>query len=181
MVTAEPGRFGTRPMPSPHPRTWPIYYTTMSEPHSKMVQNLSPSALDDLTSRIGHTDTVLLMVGEYTVEEIRHSGAEFVLADCIIQLAYEPRVPTDRHWLQIVKMRGRNVLDGKHTFRITADGVQVFPRAETRRQTAPPPVLSGRISIGTAHLDESPSSTSTWTPSLYGSSRRCKPDRSGGS
>jgi circadian clock protein KaiC len=198
-----------------------IYYTTMSEPHSKMVQNLQPfaffdaaalgsrveyvhlgdllrdattdglgplvsevvraaldeepvvvvidsvrmlrdfvadieirTALYDLTSRIGHTDTVLLMVGEYTVEEINDSGAEFALADGIIHLAYEPRVPADRHWLRIVKMRGRDILDGKHTFRITAGGVQVFPRAETRRPTSPPPALTGRISLGTPGLDE---------------------------
>ncbi|MGX6608452.1 RAD55 family ATPase [Micromonosporaceae bacterium Da 78-11] len=198
-----------------------IYYTTMSEPHSKMVQNLQPftffddaalgsrveyvhlgdllrdaptdglgalvsevvraaldeepavvvidsirmlrefvedieirTALYDLTSRIGHTDTVLLMVGEYTVEEINDSGAEFALADGIIHLAYEPRVPADRHWLRIVKMRGRDNLDGKHTFRITVGGVQVFPRAETRRQTAPPTAVTSRISIGTPGLDE---------------------------
>ena len=198
-----------------------IYYTTMSEPHSKMVQNLQPfaffdtaalgsrveyvhlgdmlrqaktdglgplvsevvraaldeqptvvvidsirmlrdfvadaelrTALYDLTSRIGHTDTVLLMVGEYTVEEINDSGSEFALADGIIHLAYESRVPADRHWLRVVKMRGRDILDGKHTFRIDPAGVQVFPRAETRHLASRPPASTGRIPSGTAGLDE---------------------------
>jgi circadian clock protein KaiC len=198
-----------------------VYYTTMSEPHSKMVQNLESfaffdtaalgsrveyvhlgdmlrqartgglgpfvsevvraalderpavvvidsirmlrdfvqdaelrTALYDLTSRIGHTDTVLLMVGEYTVEEINDSGAEFALADGIIHLAYESRVPADRHWLRVVKMRGRDILDGKHTFRIDDSGVQVFPRAETRHLTPRPPAQASRMPFGTAGLDD---------------------------
>jgi circadian clock protein KaiC len=197
-----------------------IYYTTMSEPHSKMVQHLQPfaffdgaalgsrveyihlgdllrqartdglgnfvsevvraaldeqpavvvidsirmlrdfvqdaelrTALYDLTSRIGHTDTVLLMVGEYTVEEINDSGAEFALADGIIHLAYESRVPADRHWLRVVKMRGRDILDGKHTFRIDASGVQVYPRAETRHLTTHPHSQATRMPFGTVGLD----------------------------
>ncbi len=198
-----------------------IYYTTMSEPHSKLVQHLRPftyfdaqalgsrveyvhlgdllrqarqdglgplvaevvraaldeepavvvidsikmlrdfvdeteirTALYDLTSRIGHTDTVLLLVGEYTMEEINHSGAEFAMADGIVHLAYEPRVPADRNWLRVVKMRGRAIMHGRHTFRITSTGVQVFPRAENRRQASPLLPLTGRMPSGTAGLDE---------------------------
>jgi circadian clock protein KaiC len=111
------------------------------------------TALYDLTSRIGHTDTVLLMVGEYTVEEINDSGAEFALADGIIHLAYESRVPADRHWLRVVKMRGRDILDGKHTFRIDASGVQVYPRAETRHLTTHPHSPATRTPFGTVGLD----------------------------
>jgi circadian clock protein KaiC len=112
------------------------------------------TALYDLTSRIGHTDTVLLLVGEYTTEEIDNSGTELALADGIIQLAYEPRVPVDRHYLRIVKMRGHRILDGRHTLRIASTGVHVFPRAETRHQDCSPPVLNGRIPSGVAGLDE---------------------------
>ena len=60
------------------------------------------AALYDLTSRIGHTETALLAVGEYTTAEIENSGAELALADGIIPLAYEARVPVDRHWLRVV-------------------------------------------------------------------------------
>ena len=62
-------------------------------------------ALYDLTGRFAETRTVLLLVGEYTAEELG-SGVEFSLADGIIQLEYEAREPVDRRTLRVVKMRG---------------------------------------------------------------------------
>ena len=87
-------------------------------------------ALYDLTGRISQTVTVLLLVGEYTPEELR-GDLEFSLADGIIQLEYEAREPVDRRWLRITKMRGGSYRSGKHTFRIGPGGVEVFPRIET--------------------------------------------------
>jgi circadian clock protein KaiC len=196
-----------------------VYYTTLSEPHSKLVRHLEPfdffapdalgprveylhlgdliredrpgrmvplvdevarKALDeqpalvvidsskalrdftgerelrmafyDLTSRVGHTDTALLLLGEYTPAEMA-SGVEFSLADTIIHLAYEPREPIDRRWLRVVKMRGTHHLEGKHTFRITATGLEVFPRIETL-DTGPAKKVTGRIPSGVPGLDE---------------------------
>jgi circadian clock protein KaiC len=88
------------------------------------------AALYDLTGRISQTGTVLLLIGEYTPEELR-SGIEFSLADGIIQVEYEAREPLDRRWLRVAKMRGGSHRSGKHTFRIGPDGVEVFPRIET--------------------------------------------------
>jgi circadian clock protein KaiC len=88
------------------------------------------SALYDLTGRISQTGTVLLLLGEYTPEELR-SGIESSLADGIIQLKYEAREPVDRRWLRVKKMRGGSYRSGKHTFRIGTGGVEVFPRIET--------------------------------------------------
>ena len=87
-------------------------------------------ALYDLTSRVAHTDTVLLLVGEYTPEEIA-SGIEFSLADSIIQLQYQAREPVDRRSLRITKQRGASQRPGAHTFQITPAGIEVFPRIET--------------------------------------------------
>jgi circadian clock protein KaiC len=196
-----------------------IYYTTLSEPHSKLVRHLSafdffdaealgPSveylhlgdlvrderpdrmarlvdevtrktmdehpalvvidsakalrdfagerelrmALYDLTSRLSHTDAALLLIGEYTVEEMG-AGVEFSLADAILHLAYEPREPIDRRWLRVVKMRGTRHLEGKHTFRFDSAGFAVFPRIETL-DPGPPRAVSGRIASGIPGLDE---------------------------
>ena len=110
------------------------------------------SALYDLNSRISQTGTVLLLLGEYTPEEVR-SGVEFAVADGIIQLEYEAREPVDRRWLRVVKMRGGSQLPGKHTFRIGPSGVQVFPRVETlvpARMTSP----DDRLSSGIPGLDK---------------------------
>ena len=109
-------------------------------------------ALYDLASRIAETDTVLILVGEYTPGELR-SGIEFSLADGILQLEYEPREPVNRRWLRIVKMRGGRHLSGKHTFRIGPDGITVFPRIETL-DALEVTAVSGRIPSGIPGLDE---------------------------
>jgi circadian clock protein KaiC len=195
-----------------------IYYTTLSEPHSKLVRHLAPfsffalerlgpeveyihlgdlirtdqrtpteplvsevvrKAMDeqpvvvvidsakalrdfagyrelrlafyDLTSRMAHTDTALILLGEYTPEEMA-SGVEFSLADTIIQLAYEPREPVDRRWARVIKMRGSHHLEGKHTFRITTSGAEVYPRIETL-DPGQAANVAGRIDSGIPGLD----------------------------
>ncbi|MDT4990264.1 MAG: circadian clock protein KaiC [Actinoplanes sp.] len=109
-------------------------------------------ALYDLTSRLAHTDAALLLLGEYTPAEMA-AGAEFSLADTIIHLAYEPREPIDRRWLRVVKMRGTHHLEGKHTFRISHVGFEVFPRIETL-DTGPAHQVTGRIPSGIPGLDD---------------------------
>jgi circadian clock protein KaiC len=84
------------------------------------------SALYDLTGRISQSGTVLLLLGEYTPEELG-SGTEFSLADGIIQLEYQAREPVDRRCLRVAKMRGGSQRPGKHTFQIGPAGVEVFP------------------------------------------------------
>jgi circadian clock protein KaiC len=108
-------------------------------------------AFYDLTSRLAHTDAALLLLGEYTSGEIG-GGVEFSLADSIIQLSYEPREPVDRRWLRVVKMRGTQHLEGKHTFRISPGGIEIFPRIETL-DAAEAAEVTGRISTGVAKLD----------------------------
>jgi circadian clock protein KaiC len=109
-------------------------------------------ALYDLTGRFARTGTALLLLGEYTPEELR-SEVVFSLADGIVQLEYEAREPLDRRWLRIVKMRGGNHRSGKHTFRIGPDGVEVFPRIETLVPQVEAP-LSSQVPSGIPGLDE---------------------------
>ena len=109
-------------------------------------------ALFDLTGRFSDTGAVLLLVGEYTPEELG-SGIEFSLADGIIQLDYEAREPVDRRSLRVIKMRGGSHLPGRHTFQIGPGGVQVFPRIETLIP-ASVTTVSGRIRSGIQGLDE---------------------------
>jgi circadian clock protein KaiC len=106
----------------------------------------------DLTSRISQTQTALLLIGEYTPAEMS-AGVEFSLADTIVQLAYEAREPIDRRWLRVLKMRGTQHLEGKHTFRIGHSGLEVFPRIETV-EPGPPAEVTGRIASGVPGLDE---------------------------
>ena len=109
-------------------------------------------ALYDLTSRIAHTDTVLLLVGEYTPEELA-GDVEFSLADGIIQLEYLAREPVERRTLRVSKMRGSSQRSGRHTFQIGPGGIEVFPRIETLVPDQAVPV-SGRVRTGIPGLDE---------------------------
>ncbi len=109
-------------------------------------------ALYDLTGRLAGSTAVLLLLGEYTPEELR-SEVVFSLADGIIQLKYKAREPIDRRWLRIIKMRGGNHRSGKHTFRIGPHGVEVFPRVETLVPHPEAP-LSGQVPSGIPGLDE---------------------------
>jgi len=110
------------------------------------------AALYDLSSKIAHTDTVLLLVGEYTAEELAGS-VEFSMADAIVQLAYELREPVGRRSLRVVKTRGAASVADRQTFRIGPEGIRIFPRIETLTMpsTARP---AARVRSGIPGLDE---------------------------
>ena len=104
------------------------------------------AALYRLTSRVAHSGAVLMLLGEYTPQEM-DNGPEFALADGILQLAYESREPVDRRWMRVIKLRGSTHLEGKHTFHLGSDGFTVFPRIETLIPAAMP-VVTGRLQSG---------------------------------
>jgi circadian clock protein KaiC len=110
------------------------------------------NALYDLTGRFAQTGAVLLLLGEYSPEELG-SSTEFSLADGIIQLDYQAREPVDRRSLRVVKMRGGRHVPGRHTFQIGPGGIQVFPRIETLVPASVTPV-SGLLRTGIPGLDE---------------------------
>jgi circadian clock protein KaiC len=110
------------------------------------------SALYDLNASFAETSAVLLLVGEYTPQELG-SGIEFSLADGIIQLEYQVREPIDRRSLRVVKMRGGSHVPGRHTLQIGSGGIRVFPRIETLAPATVTP-LSGRMRSGIPGLDE---------------------------
>ncbi len=91
------------------------------------------------------------LLGEYAEEEQRNPV--FTVADGIFWLLQA----TDRNSvvrkLQVVKVRGRAPMPGLHTFRITDDGLEVFPRIpeQTSSRQAHKRV---RQSTGVAGLDE---------------------------
>jgi circadian clock protein KaiC len=91
---------------------------------------VAPIELDQFVQRLALNlttwETTSFLLGEYAVEEQRNPV--FTVADGIFWLSQA----TDRNSvvrkLQIVKTRGRAPMPGLHTFRITDDGLQIFPR-----------------------------------------------------
>ena len=84
----------------------------------------------DVASKVAHSNAVLVFVGEYTAEEVAYAP-EFAVADGILYLADETFGRFDQRWLRLLKLRGTDYLMGKHSFRISASGLEVFPRFES--------------------------------------------------
>ena len=110
--------------------------------------------LYELSGKVAHSDTVVILLGEYSPAELG-SSPEFSLADGIVELAYESREPADRRWLRVRKLRGAAPLGGKHSFAIDEAGITVYPRLETI--SLPPEAqepVGDRIPSGIPKLDE---------------------------
>jgi len=91
------------------------------------------------------------LLGEYGESELR--SPVFTVADGVLWLSQA----TDRNSvvrkLQVIKSRGRAPMPGLHTFRITDDGLQVFPRIPEQTLSR---VLQKRerLSTGVPGMDE---------------------------
>ena len=91
-------------------------------------------------------------VGEYTPEDIAEAP-EFAVADSIVSLSREDLGVREFRYLQVLKLRGSGFMSGKHACRLTADGVDVYPRlADPGDATAYRPGVA-RTSSGIAAMD----------------------------
>lgn len=114
-----------------------------------------PIELDQFVQRLAlHLttwETTSFLLGEYAVEEQRNPV--FTVADGIFWLSQA----TDRNSvvrkLQVIKTRGRAPMPGLHTFRITDDGLQVFPRIPEHTRLRHEQQRR-RLSTGVPGLDE---------------------------
>jgi circadian clock protein KaiC len=91
------------------------------------------------------------LIGEYPEHELR--DPVFTVADGVIWMSQEVNRSSVVRRLQVVKARGMASMPGLHTFRMTAAGVQVFPRTPERPDDIHPPTQE-RLSTGVAGLDE---------------------------
>jgi circadian clock protein KaiC len=79
---------------------------------------------------------------------------EYTMVDGIVELEY-PAIGARRvRELTVTKLRGSAFAEGKHTYDITADGISVFPRVESRFGRRPQAtVQDGRADLGDPALD----------------------------
>jgi circadian clock protein KaiC len=129
-------------------------FRTIRAQHGSSAQG-SALELDQFIQRLAvHLttwETTSFLLGEYAEEEQRNPV--FTVADGILWLSQA----TDRNSvvrkLQVVKTRGRAPMPGLHTFRITDNGLQIFPRIpeQTSKRVAR---RRERMSTGVPGLDE---------------------------
>lgn len=92
------------------------------------------------------------LVGEYAEGEIRDNPV-FTVADGLLWLYQQVERNAIVRKLQVMKLRGQASVPGLHTFRITADGVQAFPRTFGLAGRAEKARDRRRLSSGVAELD----------------------------
>src|SRR6476661_1309864 len=66
-------------------------------------------------------------VGEYDADDAG-DAPEFAVADAILSLSTNHTADREIRVLQVLKLRGSGYLTGKHTYRLTPHGLEVFPR-----------------------------------------------------
>ncbi|MDB5868943.1 MAG: putative circadian clock protein KaiC [Polaromonas sp.] len=95
------------------------------------------------------------LIGEYPTQE-EESSPVFTVADGIVWMSQHVHRDAMVRKVQVVKMRGQAQRPGLHTFRISDDGVQVFPRAILTAGTAADVELPSnqRLTMGVPLLDE---------------------------
>ena len=83
--------------------------------------------LHELAGRLSAFPTASIWVGEYEDAEIS-SSAEFAVADAILELATARSGLRVGRTLEVRKLRGSGSWSGVHAYRLSADGLRLFPR-----------------------------------------------------
>jgi len=100
------------------------------------------------------------LIGEYVALE-SEANPIFTVADGILWMAQSVERNSVVRKIQIMKMRGHATIPGLHTFRISDDGLHIFPRTIALSPKPPDSNASGahgpapvRLSMGVPLLDE---------------------------
>jgi circadian clock protein KaiC len=125
----------------------------------KAVHDLSISVpemrrvLYEVSGLLSAYDTTAFFLGEYSGEQIP-SFPEFAVADGMVELARKKHGTRDERYLRVLKLRGSNYQEGLHAFRITSDGLDVFPRLTSPVTPMSYTANDERLSTGVAVLDK---------------------------
>ncbi len=125
----------------------------------KAIHDLSTSVhemrlmLYELAGLLTAFDTTAFLVGEYGADQIA-SHPEFAVADGIVDLARNKLGTRDERFLRVLKLRGSDYLEGLHAFRITSNGLEVYPRLVSPKTPPPYEVAPERVPTGVPGLDK---------------------------
>ena len=108
--------------------------------------------LHSLSGRLSAFPVISIWVGEYGEAELS-SAPEFAVADAIVSLSSLTAGQQELRALQVLKLRGSRFLSGKHAYRLSEGGVEVFPRLADPVDPAAYTMAAERISSGIPALD----------------------------
>jgi circadian clock protein KaiC len=111
--------------------------------------------VQQLAVRLTGWQATTFLIGEYQPREAEHDPV-FTVADGLLWLYQSMDRNSMVRKIQVMKMRGQAPVPGLHTFRITDDGIQVFPRVIVGPEDKPSRKREPRkrLLLDIAELDE---------------------------
>jgi circadian clock protein KaiC len=109
--------------------------------------------LHDLAGRLSAFPTSSFWLGEYSDDDIG-VAPEFAVADAIICLSTTRSAERETRSLRVLKLRGSDFASGQHGYRLSADGIDVFPRLADPIDLSAYGLDGPRRSSGIPALDE---------------------------
>src|SRR2546423_15597079 len=80
--------------------------------------------------------------------------AEFAVADAILSLTSERVGQREARFFQVKKLRGSSFRSGQHAYRLTANGLRLFPRLADAPMDQDYSLGDTRLSSGISALDQ---------------------------
>jgi len=92
-------------------------------------------------------------LGEYSGDEIA-TAPEFAVADSVISLGTRAVGDRSERVLEVLKLRGSDYASGQHGYRVSGEGLDVFPRLADTRDDSIYSLDPERVSTGIPLLDQ---------------------------
>ncbi len=108
--------------------------------------------LHDLAGRLSALPITSFWVGEYDGTRLT-DAPEFAVADAILSLSADRTAEREMRAFQVLKLRGSGFLSGKHAYRLSRDGLDIFPRLADPLDGADHDEPPERVSSGVPALD----------------------------
>ncbi len=109
--------------------------------------------LHELAGQLSAMAVTAFWVGEYDATQTADLP-EFAVADAILSLGVENSAERETRLLRVLKLRGSSFRSGRHAYRLSAEGLGVFPRLADPVEGAPYEAPPERTTSGVAALDE---------------------------
>src|SRR6266536_2043986 len=132
-----------------------LYLVTVSEPFDKILHYGQTLRFFDpeAVGRSVFYEDLGAVLNEHGEDEIG-VAPEFAVADAIISLATTRAAERESRSLRVLKLRGSEFAPGKHAYRLSANGIDVFPRLADEADITGYSLDGARHSSGIAALDE---------------------------
>ena len=108
--------------------------------------------LHGLAGRLSAFPVTSFWLGEYALDDVA-TAPEFAVADGVISLAGNGTAERSARYFEVLKLRGSSFMSGQHAYRLSSDGMRVFPRLADASSPAGYELDRARSSTGVPALD----------------------------